>query len=128
MKYLSDYIEDKQTALFKVTNTIFAFSTKQFNEQKKEGIKYVRMGIGMFTDKRYVKRLINEMDKIYKEGIAQDIKENGLENIILRELANHEAYYTGTIDDTFETLKPYKITEEQIWKMYRNKNAKLTNN
>ena len=127
MKDLQDYVEDKQTALFKETNTIFAFSMEQFNSQKKEGIKYVNMGKGMLTDKRHVKRLINGLDKIYKDGVVQDIKENGLEKIILRELANHEAYYTRTIDDTFDALKMYEVTEDQIWRMYGNRNAILTN-
>jgi|TARA_Y100000310_G_scaffold345581_1_gene466891 hypothetical protein len=126
MKYLKDYTEDKLTALFNKTNTIFAFSMKQFNEQKKKGIKYVNMGMGMLTDKRYVEKLRGGLDKIYKDGMAQDIKENGLEKIILRELANHEAYYTGEIDDTFEAIKSYGVTKEQIWKMYHNKNATLT--
>ena len=126
MKYLKDYTQDKQTKLFEETNTIFAFSNKQFEEQQKEGVKYVNCGRGMLCDERYVKNLIDGLDNIYKNGIKQDIKENGIEKIILRELRNHEAYYTCEIDDTFESLKHYGITEKQIWKMYNNKNAKLS--
>jgi len=125
MKYLKDYIQDKQTQLFEETNTIFAFSNKQFEEQQKEGVTYVNCGRGMLCDERYVKKLIDGLSKIHKEGIKEDIKENGLEKIILRELNNHEAYYTCEIDDTYESLKPYGITEEQIWTMFRNKKAKL---
>ncbi len=125
MKYLSDYIEDAQSELFKRTNTIFAFSKKQFDEQKKEGVKYVNMGQGMLTDKKYVEDVINGLHKIAKEGMAKDLKENGKERVILRELANHEAYYTGEIDATYEALKNYGITQEEIMKMFRNKNAKL---
>ena len=39
MKYLSDYMEERQTELFKKTGTIFAFSKEQFEEGKKESIK-----------------------------------------------------------------------------------------
>jgi hypothetical protein len=125
MKYLKDYINEKQTELFERTNTIFAFSNKQFEEQQKEGVTYVNCGMGMLCDERYVVELMKGLDKIHKEGIEQDIAENGLEKIILRELRNHEAYYTREIDDTYESLKPYGVTEEQVWKMFKNKNARL---
>jgi hypothetical protein len=125
MKYLSDYMEDAQSELFERTNTIFAFSKKQFDEQKKEGVKYVNMGQGMITDAEYVVDVINGLDDILKDAMAQDLKENGKERVILRELANHEAYYTGEIDATYDELKKYDITEEEIMKMFRNKNAKL---
>ena len=118
MKYLCTYMEDKQTALFEETNTFFAFSRKQFNEGKKEGIIYINMGRGMLTDKRYVKKLINGLDKIYKDSIQQDIKENGIDAIIKRELANHEAWYTMDITDTKEKLKDYPIKEDQIIKIF----------
>ena len=119
MKYLQDYIEKKQTALFEETNTIFAFSREQFNKSKKEGITYINMGSGMLTDKRHVKKLLEGLEKIYKDSIQQDIKENGIEAIIKRELANHEAWYTMDITDTKEKLKDYQIKEDQILKIFR---------
>ena len=119
MKYLQDYMEKKQTALFEETNTIFAFSREQFNKSKKEGITYINMGSGMLTDKRHVKKLLEGLEKIYKDSIQQDIKENGIEAIIKRELANHEAWYTMDITDTKEKLKDYPIKEDQILKIFR---------
>ena len=47
-----------------------------------------------------VDSIIDDMDNVLKTGIAQDIKENGKEAIIRRELANHEASYTGDITST----------------------------
>ena len=41
MKYLSDYMEHKQTALFKETGAFFAFSNKQFAESKNPKVKYL---------------------------------------------------------------------------------------
>lgn len=119
MKYLQDYMEEKQTALFEETNTIFAFSREQFNKSKKEGITYINMGSGMLTDKRHVEKLLEGLEKIYKDSIQQDIKENGIDAIIKRELANHEAWYTMDITDTKEKLKDYPITEDQIFKIFR---------
>lgn len=128
MKYLQQYIEDKQTELFKQTGTFFAFSKKQFHEQKNINIsisKYVGLGSGMYCPTEHAKRLTEGLTKIWTEGIEQDIKENGLEKIIIRELANHEAWYTGEVGDTFEALKDYPITKKQIVKLFNNKNAKL---
>ena len=118
MKYLCTYMEEKQTALFNETNTIFAFSTKQFNEGKKEGITYINMGAGMLCDKRHVKKLIEGLEKIYKDSIKQDIKENGIDAIIKRELANHEAWYTMDIQETCDKLKDYPISKKQIKQIY----------
>ena len=102
VKYLSDYINDKNSKLFEETGTFFAFSNEQFKEQMKKGKKYVNMGGGMITEKGNEEKLIKGLNKNYKEGIKQDLKENGKEKIILRELQNYEAFYTGNIDDTVE--------------------------
>ncbi len=118
MKYLSDYMEEKQTKLFNKTGTIFAFSQKQFEENRKENVKYVNLGQGMLTEKPFVKEVINGLDKIYKDSIKQDLKENGKEKIILRELENHEAFYVGSIEDTIHKLKDYPITKDEIKKIY----------
>ena len=64
------------------------------------------------------KEVINGLDKIYKDSIKQDLKENGKEKIILRELENHEAFYVGSIEDTIHKLKDYPITKDEIKKIY----------
>ena len=125
MKYLEDYIEEKRTKLFKETNVFFAFGKKQFNANKKAGITYVSMRGGLFCDKRYVEKLIYGLDDILTEGLAKDIIENGIEQIILRELDNHEARNSMNLDSSFEFLQHYGITKKLIWKLYNNKNANL---
>ena len=126
MKYLSDYMEAKQTALFKKTGTIFAFSQKQFEEGRKDNVKYVNLGQGMLTEEPYIKDVINGLDKIYKDSIKQDIKENGKDKIILRELENHEAFYVGNIEDTIHKLEDYPITEDDISHIYQKNWAKYS--
>ena len=127
VKYLSDYINDKNSKLFKETGTFFAFSNEQFKEQMKEGKKYVDMGGGMITEKGNEEKLVKGLNKNYKEGIKQDLKENGKEKVILRELRNHEAFYTGDIEETVETLKDYPgIKTEDIMKSYRKNYSKYS--
>lgn len=119
MKNLTDYITDKQTLLFEETNTIFAFSMEQFNEQKIKGITYVSCGAGMFCNKEKYTQLSEGLTKITKQGIEQDIKENGIDAIIERELDNHEAGYTWDITQTFEALVSYNVTREQVQKVFK---------
>jgi len=128
MKYLSDYMEAKQTELFNKTGTIFAFSQKQFEEGRKDNVKYVNLGQGMLTEKPFVKEVINGLDKIYKDSIKQDIKENGKDKIILRELQNHEAFYVGNIEDTVHKLEDYPFTEDDISHIFSKNWAKYSDN
>jgi len=126
MKYLSDYMEEKQTALFKRTGTIFAFSQKQFEEGRKDNVKYVNLGQGMLSpDENYIE-VIETLKKIYKDSIKQDLKENGKDKIILRELENHEAFYVGNIEDTVHKLENYPITEDDISHIYQKNWSKYT--
>lgn len=125
MKYLQDYMNEKQTIALEKAGAFFAFSQKQFDEQKKPNTVYVNGPAGMIVPKDTVHVLLDELDTIYKESIAQDIAENGLRDIIIRELNNHEAYYTGDIESTVEALADYPVTVDDIQKVYRNKNHEI---
>ncbi len=118
MKCLSDYIQDKQTAAFDELGAFFAFSEKQFAATKKEGIKYVSLGFGMFVPESNASALVEKLDEIQKEGIAQDIVENGIKAIIRRELFNHECFYTNDICDCVERLKGYNVSYDEVYKVF----------
>ena len=112
-------MEKPQTELFKKTGTIFAFSDKQFEEQEVKGIKYVSLGSGMITPKEYANKVIETLSKIHKKAVNQDLKDNGKDQVILRELLNHEAFYTGEIEDTIHSLEGYKeISEDDISQIF----------
>ena len=124
MNYLSDYTEKAQTELFNNYGSFFAFSTKQYNESKKDDIKYINMGSGLICPEDNVEKMINQLDAIYKAGIQQDIKDNGKKAIIHRELANHECQITMSISACVEKLEEYPITKEEIqaeWTEFFNK-------
>jgi len=115
MKYLSDYTSAAQTELFKSSGVIFAFSQQQFDEQKKDGVKYVLVGAGLICPKANIDELHNGLDSIQAAGVAADISENGVKAIIHRELANHEAQISCSCSDTIEALADYpSITPEMI--------------
>lgn len=118
MKTLTDYTEAKQTKLFNTTGAFFAFSNKQLDEKKVEGVKYVSLFAGLICPHDTAKVLIDGLARINKEGISQDIAENGKPAIIHRELANHEAQITNDIEDTVDALKGYNIPSEMVQAEY----------
>lgn len=118
MKYLSNYMEERQTAAFNNAGAFFAFSNQQLEEGKKPNINYVNIGSGLICPKENAQSLMQQLETIHKEAIKQDIEENGIDNIIERELHNHEAGYTMEIDATFEALQAYGVTKEQVIKKF----------
>lgn len=118
MKYLSNYVEKKQTALFDSMGAFFAFSDSQFDEAKVEGVKYVSLFAGMICPKENARELIDRLETIHKDGIAEDLAENGVQGVIHRELGNHEAQITGDIDSTVDALEGYGISRLQIQNEY----------
>lgn len=119
MRTLSDFTNDPITALYARTGAFFAFSNKQFNEKRVEGVNYVNLGGGLIAPKENASELVQGMQTILEEGIKQDIAEHGIEKIIERELDNHECFYTGEIDDAVDALEDYEITRSQVQDVYR---------
>ncbi|CDT63678.1 hypothetical protein VCR4J2_750251 [Vibrio coralliirubri] len=74
MKYLSHYIQTKQTQAFNEAGAFFAFSTKQFDEAKKEGVKYASLGMGLICPVDNAEQLMNRLDSIAQEGSAETSK------------------------------------------------------
>jgi len=119
MNTLNDYTQEKQTKLFNDTGAFFAFSSEQFNEKQKKGVKYVAMASGLMVPKENFKKLFNGLKSINDDGVKQDISDNGITAIIHRELANYEAQITGDISNTVEALEDYGITRSQVSKEYK---------
>jgi hypothetical protein len=132
MKYLSDYTEQATSKLLEDNGAFFAFSDKQFEEQKEKNKTkkdYTHIFGGLIVPKENAKIVATELPNITNQGIKKDIEENGITNIIKRELSNHEAYYTGDIEDTADTLKQYGITPEQILEVFHaNRQIRTTGN
>ena len=124
MKYLSDYTEEGISKALEEFGGFYAFSTKQFNEAKKEGVKYVSLGAGLICPEDNALQLVNAIMAVGNNGIQQDLAENGKEAIIRRELYNHEAFYTGDIESTVDALQNYPITEEEVRDVFRKERVK----
>jgi len=114
MKYLSNYTEAKTTKALDEAGAFFAFGKKQFDEQKKEHVEYVSMGMGLVCPKANADTLARDLLRIGNEGRAEDLAENGKRGVIHRELGNHEYCVTYDITDTAMSLCGYGITDEEI--------------
>lgn len=99
--------QEKYNRLLTECGVFFAFSDEQFQKNKtplQEGEKYASIGAGGYMPKSKADALKNGMKLIereHKEAIksSKQRKEN-----ILYELHNHEAFYTGDIEDTLSAL------------------------
>ncbi len=111
----SQYYKDQAiTNLFDEIGAFFAFSDEQFDEQKKEGVKYSHLKHGLICPKGKAGYLIDQLDEISKQAIKLDLEENGKEAIIKRELSNHECYYVGDWSDALPVLLAYGFEEDEV--------------
>lgn len=120
---LNEIIKEDQTKCLNDNGVFFAFSDKQFYEQRTEGVKYVSLGAGMICPVENVKKFTEEHKKIVSEGIKKDIETNGIEKIILGELTNYECFYVCDYTEALEALEDYGVTEEQVRKVYNENRA-----
>lgn len=113
--------EGATNKLFTDCGVFWAFSNEQFDQNKtplKEGEKYVDIGAGGFIPKGNIEALTGGMkiiDKTFKAKMA-DAKMR--EKHILYELNNHEAYYTGHINDALDALGE-DYTSEEVTAVYK---------
>jgi hypothetical protein len=128
MKYLSEYTQDAQTAAFDKAGAFFAFGGSQLAAQRVPGVAYCDMGAGLVCPRDNAKELALRLATIQADGIAADIRENGVEAIIRRELENHEAYYTGTTGDTADSLAGYGIETSEIKRVFQGELRKILAN
>jgi hypothetical protein len=121
MKYLSDYTAQPLEQALDKAGAFFAFSQHQFDEAKKPNVTYVNMKYGLICPKDNALALAKEISDITTKAIAQDLEENGKHNVILRELNNHEAFYTRDIQSTLEALEDYPtITKDDVMQVFKN--------
>ncbi len=119
MDNLTSYTKPSHEKLFKECGVFFAFNNEQFRKGCQEvGAsrlnKIAKLGSGGYVLVKNMERLGAGMRTIRLAGIEQDIKENGIQAIIKRELENYEVIITHDISDTVQALDGYGIPEEQI--------------
>lgn len=113
--------QDKYTVLLNECGVFWAFSNEQFAANKtplKEGEKYVSIGAGGYMPQGNVDKYLQGSKEI-KNWYSATIKatKNARRDNIVYELANHECYYTGDIQEAIDALgKGY--TYKEVYKVY----------
>lgn len=117
---LKTILDNKSSELFAKHGAFFAFSNKQFDEAKKEGIKYVSLGAGLIAPKDNAKQLVEEWDRLHNESIKQQVEIMGADAIIEYEYFNHETQITCDVSALIDVLESYSdlfpelFTKEKI--------------
>jgi len=101
---MSELVQKEINKAIEKHEVFFAFSQKQVDEGKKEGITYVNMGGGCLCPKENVEQFINDMDEGSKIGIKNDVQTHGAKKIITREYFNHECQITNDTSDMRDAL------------------------
>lgn len=119
--------EDAYNQLFTDCKVFWAFSNKQFDENKtplKEGEKYISIGAGGYIPQGNFDTLLLGMEKINNEfkQATKDLKIR--KQHILYELNNHECFYTGSIQSAMDALGEDYSDEEVITVFKEYKKAK----
>jgi hypothetical protein len=120
--------QNKLSKLLDDNKAFFAFSESQLLEgiektkSKREDL--VSCGIGMIMPKQNIKSFNDGMVELQK-WLKSKIKEINPNEIILYELNNYEAYYTGDITDALEVLETYGFTRDEVYNVFKNKNYQL---
>ncbi len=116
----NDIRQDKVNKLMPSLGVFWAFSDKQFQENKtplKDGEKYVSIGMGGYIPKGNADALIKGMKEIAKEFKQAMKDEKARKAHIAYELNNHEAYYSRDISSTLDALGE-DFTREEVLSVY----------
>ena len=101
----------------------YAFGDKQFDEQKKEGIKYGSMGAGLVCPIDNADALKEDINNAVKGKIDWELANNTKKDIIWYHFGNHECQISGDYTCVIGILSDYGITKDEVhaeWKPYFN--------
>jgi len=112
--------EDSLSAIFENLGIFFAFSDEQFEESRKPDVEYFTPGFGMVIPvqnkdafKIAYDQHCQETEALYREHIPMD-------DYILYELYNHEAYYTWDVTSAMDAVQVIysECTREDMWRVF----------
>ena len=119
MKYqaFKQIAENRMTEILNSHGVFFAFSDKQFHENKTplaDGEKYVSIGAGGYMPKSKAKAFgeaLTAHNKWKRKAVRAKVD---IQSVIEYELANYETGYTGDPSDAIQALADIGITEKEV--------------
>lgn len=79
----------------------------------------------LYAPAEFAEQMLKDFDAHIESERLRRLDEVGLKNIILYELNNYECYYTWEIEDALPILVSYGATADQVWALFKNKNADI---
>ncbi len=112
-------INEKISTVLEKHGVFFALSNKQFEEQKQEGVTYCTvLQQNDCVPVENAKAFADEYIQVCREHREEQLKQKGIDTIIEEELVNQEAFYSASVEDTFEALAGYNVTREKVREIY----------
>lgn len=121
-----DIKQKKTNELFEKLGVFWAFSKEQFEKNKtplKDGEKYIDIGAGGFMPRGNYDALIAGLKEIKNEFKEAMKDQDARIKHIRYQLNNHEAYYTGSIEDTLDALGE-DFTREEVLAVFDGRHKK----
>ncbi|MDA3806480.1 MAG: hypothetical protein PF440_01090 [Thiomicrorhabdus sp.] len=106
---MNEQDDTKMSAILDEHGAFFAFNMTQYTAKAVEGTEYVNMGQGLICPEDNAEALVEALAEFSANLIKEDKEANSIEAIVQRELVNHEAQITGSIEPTVEALFGYNI-------------------
>lgn len=105
----------------------FAIGQKQFDEALawRDPDDIVSCWNCLYAPAEFAQQMLEDFDAHIESERLRRLDEVGLKNIILYELNNYECYYTWEIEDALPILESYGATADQVWALFKNKNADI---
>ncbi len=108
MKTHSDFINEELTKVYEEFGCFYAFSNKQFLEQRKEGVKYAQFGSGLIGPADKGQEILTAIENAITKGAQARLEAHGATAIIEYEYFNHETQITGDLSDMKAALGIYR--------------------
>jgi glutamate synthase domain-containing protein 1 len=113
-----EHSDNVNNLIMRENKVFWAFSREQLEEGKREiGVTenkdLISIGMGGFLPKKNAQKFFKEMD-VETKRFNKELREarKAKEEAILYELNNHEAFYTGSIEEVVEIFKGIYTTAE----------------
>ena len=91
----------------------FAFSKEQFDESKKDGVKYYSLDHGLICPVDTYEQFKKDFENERLEFIKKELEENTKKELIWKAFSNYECSYTQDYSDVVFS-KEYGITQEMV--------------
>lgn len=111
---------DKQTEMFNRYGVIFAFSDKQFEQQRKQGMEYISAGCGMLVPQDNEDLVFAELEAL-RQRKGEEMRSNvPREQYIFDALNNYECFWTGDVDNALEDALNYypDCSYDEVFRIY----------